>query len=141
MLLFNGIVYFVYHLISDSIGDIYQCSYLAQWSKSFRDVIRLCLQKDPKCRPSCDDLLSHEHFRHLLVDENLAACIDQTKKKICDVVGDIGSSSGKAGAYGEGWVFLISRFIMYRYRPWQSIPSIFLIGINLYRSLLLLYSL
>jgi len=73
-----------------------------EWSRSFQDIIRLCLQKDPKRRPSCDDLLSHDHFRHLLVEEKLAACRAQTKEKICDVVGDVGSSSGKPGAYGEG---------------------------------------
>lgn len=86
---------------------ILQCPF-AQWSKSFRDIIRLCLQKDPKSRPSCDDLLSHEHFSHLLDDEVLASCKARTKEKVCDVVGDVGSSSGKAGAY-EGWVSLVSK--------------------------------
>lgn len=61
-------------------------------------MIRQCLQKDPKCRPSCDDLLSHAHFRHLLDDDKLEASKLRTKEQVCDVVGDIGSGLAKAEA-------------------------------------------
>lgn len=31
-----------------------------RWSVEFRDFLNICLQKDPKSRPSCEDLLRHK---------------------------------------------------------------------------------
>ena len=64
-----------------------------RWSKTFQDMIKQCLQKDPKNRPECDDLLNHPHFRHLMDEGTLEAAKIHTKEKVCDVVGDITTSS------------------------------------------------
>lgn len=63
-----------------------------RWSKSFQDMVKQCLQKDPKNRPECDDLLNHVHFRHLMDEGTLEAAKSHTKEKVCDVVGDITTS-------------------------------------------------
>ena len=68
-----------------------------RWSKSFQDMVKQCLQKDPKNRPECDDLLNHVHFRHLMDEGTLEAAKSHTKEKVCDVVGDITTSVAAAG--------------------------------------------
>ena len=64
----------------------------AKWSKSFLEIVKLCLQKDPRKRPSCDEVLKHRHFRKY-VDENYR---DEQKykliKELCDVIDDVGES-------------------------------------------------
>jgi len=58
-----------------------------EWSKSFRSLIALLLQKDPKKRPTCDELLESQYFAPLNVKERREAI----KVEVCDLVPDIGS--------------------------------------------------
>jgi serine/threonine-protein kinase OSR1/STK39 len=64
------------------------------WSKSFRSMIKLCLQKDPSKRPTCQELLAHRHFKPLSSDEGRVEWRQNTKKELCDVVQDVGKLSG-----------------------------------------------
>jgi len=72
------------------------------WSKNFRDVITKCLQKDPRKRPSCEDLLkNHRHFRGFgTTGPGTDASADGTayremmrdkmKRELCDLIPDVG---------------------------------------------------
>jgi serine/threonine-protein kinase 24/25/MST4 len=35
-----------------------------KWSKSMREFVKICLTKDPKERPSAEDLLNHEFLQN-----------------------------------------------------------------------------
>ena len=70
------------------------------WSKSFRSMIKLCLQKDPSNRPTCEELLAHRHFKPLATVDGRAQWKTQTKTELCDVVDDVGSSGGE-GSSGQ----------------------------------------
>lgn len=68
------------------------------WSKSFRSMVKLCLQKDPSKRPTCQELLAHRHFKPLVTAEGRAEWKSRTKRELCDVVVDVGKlGSGSAG--------------------------------------------
>ena len=60
------------------------------WSKSFRSMLKLCLQKDPSKRPTCQELMAHKHFRPLANDEERAQWMQRTKQELCDVVENVG---------------------------------------------------
>jgi len=62
-----------------------------KWSKTFRDMIKLCLQKDPRKRPNCEELLNHRHFRSFADSKLLQMQCAQTKSELCDFIGDVGS--------------------------------------------------
>jgi len=64
------------------------------WSRSFRSMVKLCLQKDPSKRPTCTELLAHAHFRPLADDESRAQWKQQTKQEVCDNVENVGKLSG-----------------------------------------------
>ncbi|KAL7516351.1 hypothetical protein ACHAWX_001376, partial [Stephanocyclus meneghinianus] len=64
------------------------------WSKSFRSMIKMCLQKDPSKRPTCQELLAHTHFRPLASEDGRAQWRQRTKQELCDVVEDVGKLSG-----------------------------------------------
>ena len=83
---------------SDDVGRERYDTGTGKWSNTFRDVINRCLQKNPKDRPDCDDLLNHAHFRHLLDEDALDSAQTHTKEAVCDVVGDIITSSSSAAA-------------------------------------------
>lgn len=73
---------------------------VAMWSDSFRSLIRICLQKDPNRRPTCQELLTHHHFRPLipLVDaDGRTKWRVQTKAELCDVVADVDKSPSLGG--------------------------------------------
>jgi len=61
------------------------------WSKSFRSMIKMCLQKDPNKRPTCQELLAHKHFRPLASEDGRAEWKQRTKQELCDVVEDSGN--------------------------------------------------
>lgn len=71
---------------------------VSMWSKSFRSMVKLCLQKDPNKRPNCQDLLAHRHFKPLASADGRARWKAQTKSELCDEVEDVGS----AGSRGDG---------------------------------------
>ncbi len=64
------------------------------WSKSFRSMIKLCLQKDRSKRPTTQELLAHRHFKPLVDEDGRAAWRNRTKTELCDKVEDVGESSG-----------------------------------------------
>lgn len=73
------------------------------FSKSFQAMVRCCLQKDPKKRPNCDELLANRHFRLL---SSAVAAQDAARAKLkvdlCDIVEDVGvSSTGAIGGAGS----------------------------------------
>jgi len=71
------------------------------WSKSFRSMIKLCLQKDPSKRPTCQDLLTHRHFKPLATVDGRAQWRARTKAELCDVVEDVGTLGSSAGGNGH----------------------------------------
>jgi len=74
------------------------------WSKSFRSMVRLCLQKDPRKRPTCQDLLAHRHFKPLATAEGRARWRERTRTELCGEVEDVGKvkTTGNAGSAGGG---------------------------------------
>ena len=64
------------------------------WSKSFRSMIKLCLQKDPSKRPNCQELLAHRHFKPLASVDGRAQWKNRTKTELCEVVIDVGKMTG-----------------------------------------------
>jgi len=75
---------------------------LSKWSRSFREIIRLCLQKDPKKRPSCEELLNHRHFKRLSDISVLKERKDQIKVELCDMIEDVGIHEGSVQHKGLG---------------------------------------
>ena len=70
------------------------------WSKSFRSMIKLCLQKDPQKRPTCQELLAHKHFKPLSKAEGRLKWREDTRRELCDVVEDVGNTASY-GARGR----------------------------------------
>eukprot|EP00804_Cyclotella_cryptica_P008538 CCRYP_007533-RA/>CCRYP_007533-RA protein AED:0.07 eAED:0.07 QI:178/1/1/1/0.75/0.6/5/1236/552 len=68
------------------------------WSKSFRSMVKMCLQKDPSKRPTCQELLAHKHFRPLASEGGRAEWRQRTKQELCDVVEDVGKLSGNVSS-------------------------------------------
>ena len=64
-----------------------------KWSKPFREVIHLCLQKDPKRRPSCEQLLLHRHFKNFADEEFKNARRKQIVEELCNVIDDVGEGA------------------------------------------------
>jgi len=63
------------------------------WSKSFRSMIKLCLQKDPQKRPTCQELPAHKHFKPLSKAEGRLKWREDTRRELCDVVEDVGNAA------------------------------------------------
>jgi serine/threonine-protein kinase OSR1/STK39 len=66
------------------------------WSKTFREVIGLCLQKDAHKRPTCKQLLAHRHFKGMDDPAVLEQKRAQLKSELLDRIPDIGSASAAA---------------------------------------------
>jgi len=64
-----------------------------QWSESFRSMTQLCLQKDPRKRPTCDELLSHPHFKPLADPDVHDSYRTNIQVEICDIINDVGLST------------------------------------------------
>lgn len=47
------------------------------FSRGFREIVRLCLQKDPKKRPSCITLLNHKYFQKRSKDSLVTELLDR----------------------------------------------------------------
>lgn len=61
------------------------------WSDSFRDMTSWCLQKNPKNRPNCDELLAHKHLLLLKDVSILAEYKRKIKEEILDKISDVGT--------------------------------------------------
>ena len=72
------------------------------WSKSFRSMIKLCLQKDPSKRPNCQELMTHRHFKPLANADGRAEYKRRTKMELCDVVEDVGKLDNAGGDGSSG---------------------------------------
>eukprot|EP00956_Cyclotella_meneghiniana_P021904 scaffold40594_cov53-Cyclotella_meneghiniana.AAC.1 len=68
------------------------------WSRSFRSMVKLCLQKDPKKRPSCAELLANRHFKLLTSEGGREQWRLQTKRAACDNVQNVGTLSGNVSS-------------------------------------------
>lgn len=71
------------------------------WSKSFRPMIKLCLQKDRSKRPTTQELLAHRHFKPLVEEDGRSEWRNRTKTELCDEVDDVGESSGEGKLSGN----------------------------------------
>jgi len=71
------------------------------WSKSFRSMIKLCLQKDRSKRPTTQELLAHRHFKPLVEEDGRSEWRNRTKTELCDEVDDVGESSGEGKLSGN----------------------------------------
>jgi len=92
-------------MTNDSSGNV-NVRILEEYSASFRSMVTWCLQKDPRNRPNCEELLNHEHFAPLR-DETLRAEYKQRmKEEICNQIDNVGgqdiSNAGSGGGGGGG---------------------------------------
>jgi serine/threonine-protein kinase OSR1/STK39 len=72
-----------------------------EWSQSFQSMIKLCLQKIPKQRPNCEELLQHEHFQPLSDLNVRNEYQSRIKAQICDQIDNVGTSSKDAADGGK----------------------------------------
>jgi serine/threonine protein kinase len=66
------------------------------WSQSFRDMVTWCLQKDPKKRPSCHELLSHQHFQSLSEQRVCLQFKQRLVEEVLDKIPYVGTEDGDA---------------------------------------------
>lgn len=63
-----------------------------EWSKSFRQMIAWCLQKNPAKRPTCQELLQSKYFSMFANANYRETRQTLLKTEICDKVADVGTS-------------------------------------------------
>jgi len=78
-----------------------------EWSDSFKSMINLCLQKNPRQRPNCEELLAHPHFQALSDPVIRDEYRTRIKVEICDKIDDVGDKR-EGGAGGRKNVGLSS---------------------------------
>jgi len=66
-----------------------------QWSDSFRSMIQLCLQKDPRKRPNCEELLNHFHFKGFADPTIRYTYKAKIQKEICNIISYAGFGNVK----------------------------------------------
>jgi serine/threonine-protein kinase OSR1/STK39 len=62
-----------------------------EWTKAFRTIISVCLQRNPSKRPSCGELLQ-KHFAEFGREEYRQERRDRMRTEICDLVQDVGTN-------------------------------------------------
>jgi serine/threonine-protein kinase OSR1/STK39 len=62
------------------------------WSKSFCNMIQMCMQKNPGNRPTCQELLTEKHFGQFAEGAYLQDRRQRIKTDICDIVADVGNA-------------------------------------------------
>lgn len=84
-----------------------------QWSQSFQSMIKLCLQKIPKQRPNCEELLQHEHFQPLSDLNVRNEYQSRIKAQICDQIDNVGTSSKDAADGGYAMNYCLCLYALY----------------------------
>eukprot|EP00455_Lapot_gusevi_P039178 TRINITY_DN4389_c0_g2_i1.p1 TRINITY_DN4389_c0_g2~~TRINITY_DN4389_c0_g2_i1.p1 ORF type:complete len:662 (+),score=177.60 TRINITY_DN4389_c0_g2_i1:132-2117(+) len=88
------------------------------FSKTFKEFVSLCLQKDPKMRPSCKELLRHKFVKSAKKTSVLGEVVERTEvlsreRRKSKVEEPISSSSKKVKDDYEdpddGWVFTVKK--------------------------------
>lgn len=59
-----------------------------EFSRDFRLLVEMCLQKDPVKRPTCQDLLEGKFLKKVV--DNRGRYKEELKAKVCDIVPDVG---------------------------------------------------
>ena len=86
---------------NDGDADEGVCTSNGDYTTSFKNMVKLCLQKDPKRRPDCDGLLGARHFAYLEDKVRRAEACDKIRSDLCDIVKDVGIQDSTAGT-GDG---------------------------------------
>ncbi len=58
-------------------------------------MIKLCLQKKPSERPNCEEILNHQHFKHLSDESIREQYKSRIKSEICDKIDNVGTKYQK----------------------------------------------
>ena len=69
-----------------------------EWSKSFRQMITWCLQKNPTKRPTCQELLQSKFFNAFANEDYRNTRQETLKTEICQIVEDVGTKEGDVSA-------------------------------------------
>lgn len=73
-----------------------------EYSKSFRNLVQLCLQKNPARRPSCQDLLQGKFLSPINDTATRETRREAMKTQVCGLVPDVGTpEDGKASSSGR----------------------------------------
>lgn len=64
-----------------------------EWSKSFKQMIAWCLEKNPAKRPTCQELLQSKYFSAYSNQEFREQRQTLLKTEICDIVKDVGTAT------------------------------------------------
>jgi serine/threonine protein kinase len=63
-----------------------------EWSKSFSNLVDMCLQKNPAKRPKSLELLQSKYLNSMQDPAHRQARQDAMKTQVCDLVADVGSA-------------------------------------------------
>lgn len=72
-----------------------------EYSRSFSNMVTLCLSKNPSRRPTCQELLKSKHFSSINDPEERMKRRQSLKEKVCDPVRDVGEKEELASERGS----------------------------------------
>jgi serine/threonine-protein kinase OSR1/STK39 len=67
-----------------------------EFSKAFSALVATCLQKNPAKRPTCQELLQSKYLQSMNDAANRAACKENIRTQVCNLVRDVGSQEANA---------------------------------------------
>lgn len=83
--------------------------YVEEFSKSFRQLIETCLQKDPSKRPKSQELLQSKYLNSMQDPSRRKQRRESICKEVCDLIADVGdlprtnsNSTDKSGNLNQG---------------------------------------